>query len=67
MIQQDNKVCLILSQIFLQILNLNINDDDLPGQSYDNGANMRGKNNGLRQKKILEIKLTLWLFRGVIS
>ena len=51
---------------FLQILNLNINDDDLPGQSYDNGANMRGKNNGLRQKKILEIKLTLWLFRGVI-
>lgn len=55
MIQQDNKVCLILSQIFLQILNLNINDDDLPGQSYDNGANMRGKNNGLRQKKFLKL------------
>lgn len=33
-------------------LKLNIND--LRGQGYDNGANMRGKHNGV-QKKILQI------------
>ena len=33
---------------------MNINISDLRGQSYDNGANMRGRHNGLQQK-ILEI------------
>ena len=29
---------------------MNINISDLRGQSYDNGANMRGRHNGLQQK-----------------
>lgn len=33
---------------------LNLNIENLRGQGYDNGSNMRGKHNGL-QKKILEI------------
>jgi hypothetical protein len=44
-----------LSEFLIDLLSkLNLNIYDMRGQGYDNGANMRGKHNGL-QKKILEI------------
>lgn len=44
-----------LSDCLLNILaELKLNINDLRGQGYDNGANMRGKHNGV-QKKILQI------------
>lgn len=44
-----------LSDCLLNVLaELKLNINDLRGQGYDNGANMRGKHNGV-QKKILQI------------
>ena len=36
-----------------ELRNLDLDIDDVRGQSYDNGANMKGKNNGV-QRKLLD-------------
>lgn len=51
----NNSTGIGLSEYLLDLLSkLNLNIFDMRGQGYDNGANMRGKHNGL-QKKILDI------------
>ena len=39
----------LLGLILERLSELNINFDDCRGQSYENGANMKGKNKGSRQ------------------
>lgn len=41
-------------RIIKELMDLKININDMRGQSYDNGSNMRGKQNGV-QKRILNI------------
>jgi hypothetical protein len=41
-------------RIIKELRDLKININDMRGQSYDNGSNMRGKQNGI-QKRILNI------------
>ncbi|KAF0686318.1 zinc finger MYM-type protein 1-like, partial [Aphis craccivora] len=41
-------------RIIKELMDLEININDMRGQSYDNGSNMRGKQNGV-QKRILNI------------
>ncbi|XP_022830235.1 zinc finger MYM-type protein 1-like [Spodoptera litura] len=44
----------LTSFIIEKLNNINLNINNLRGQGYDNGSNMRGKNNGL-QKRLLDL------------
>jgi len=44
----------LTSFIIEKLDNINLDINNLRGQGYDNGSNMRGKNNGL-QKRLLDL------------
>jgi len=48
-----------------ELKNLGLDIDSVRGQSYDNGANMKGKNNGV-QRKLLDKILKLFIPHVVV-